>query len=116
MPFSPIPEIIEELKAGRMVVLTDDEDRENEGDLVVLADRITPEQINFMVKEARGILCLSLGAEICDRLDLKLQSQGRAHSKFGTAASLEPARRARSTLPSVWPGRTRTPPRRARSG
>ncbi|MEZ6197526.1 MAG: GTP cyclohydrolase II [Planctomycetota bacterium] len=85
MPFSPIPEIIEELKAGRMVVLTDDEDRENEGDLVALADTITPEQINFMVKEARGILCLSLSSEICDRLDLKLQSQGAAHSKFGTA-------------------------------
>ncbi|MEE9394099.1 MAG: GTP cyclohydrolase II [Planctomycetota bacterium] len=85
MPFSPIPEIIEDLKAGRMVVLTDDEDRENEGDLLVLADCITPEQINFMVKEARGVLCLSLSAEICDRLGLKLQAQDHPHSPLGTA-------------------------------
>lgn len=74
MPFSPTPVIIEELRAGKIVVLTDDEDRENEGDLVVLADRVTPEQINFMLAEARGLLCLSLAADICDRLDLPLQA------------------------------------------
>jgi 3,4-dihydroxy 2-butanone 4-phosphate synthase / GTP cyclohydrolase II len=85
MAFSPIPELIEELKAGRMIVLTDDEDRENEGDLVALADTITPDQINFMLKEARGVLCLSMSAEICDRLDLKLQAPNSPHSKYGTA-------------------------------
>lgn len=85
MSFSPIPELLEELKAGRMIVLTDDEDRENEGDLVALAETITPDQINFMLKEARGVLCLSLSADLCDRLDLKLQAPNHPHSKYGTA-------------------------------
>ena len=60
MAFSSIPEVIEELRAGRMIVLTDDQDRENEGDLVALADRVTPDQLNFMLKEARGVMCRML--------------------------------------------------------
>lgn len=85
MPFSSTPEIIEELKAGRIVVLTDAEDRENEGDLVALADRITPDQVNFMLREARGLLCLALSADICDRLRLTVQTKGSGPRFFSTA-------------------------------
>lgn len=84
MPFSPIPECIEELKRGKMIVLTDDEDRENEGDLVALADNLTPAMVNFMVREGRGVLCLALSAEICARLNLDLQNH-EPTGKFGTA-------------------------------
>ncbi|MBV8780354.1 MAG: bifunctional 3,4-dihydroxy-2-butanone-4-phosphate synthase/GTP cyclohydrolase II [Phycisphaerae bacterium] len=84
MAFSPIPEIIEELKAGRMIVLVDDEDRENEGDLVVAADHCTPEAINFMVKNARGVVCLSLTEERCDKLRLHPQTNINS-AQLGTA-------------------------------
>ncbi len=82
--FSPIPEILDDLRAGRMVVLTDDEDRENEGDLVLPAQFATPETITFMLTAARGYLCLSLTEADCDRLDLSPQSQTNTSSR-GTA-------------------------------
>jgi 3,4-dihydroxy 2-butanone 4-phosphate synthase / GTP cyclohydrolase II len=72
--FSSIPDILEDLRQGKMVVLTDDENRENEGDLVLAAERVTPEAINFMLTVARGYLCLSLTPEDCDRLSLEPQS------------------------------------------
>ncbi len=72
--FSPIPEILDELRAGRMIVLTDDERRENEGDLVLPAQFVTPEAITFMLSVARGYLCLSLTEQDCDRLDLSPQA------------------------------------------
>ncbi len=84
MPFSPIPEAIEDFCAGRMVVIADDEDRENEGDLCIAAQFVTPEVINFMAKHARGLICLSLSAEICDALHLPPMSS-RNTSRFGTA-------------------------------
>jgi 3,4-dihydroxy 2-butanone 4-phosphate synthase/GTP cyclohydrolase II len=84
MPMSSIPEILEELKAGRMVVLVDDEDRENEGDLVMAAEMATPPAINFMVTHARGIICLSLTEERCDQLELHPQSE-RNTARLGTA-------------------------------
>lgn len=65
-------EIIAELKAGRMVVLVDEEDRENEGDLVLAADFVTPAAINFMVTHARGLVCLCLTEERCDALGLPM--------------------------------------------
>ncbi|MFG0257962.1 MAG: 3,4-dihydroxy-2-butanone-4-phosphate synthase [Phycisphaerales bacterium JB043] len=68
--FSPIPEILDELREGRLVILTDDENRENEGDLVLAAEKVTPELINFMLTLARGYMCLSLTGEDCDRLAL----------------------------------------------
>ncbi|MBL8991085.1 MAG: 3,4-dihydroxy-2-butanone-4-phosphate synthase [Phycisphaerae bacterium] len=74
MPFSPISEILEDLRAGRMIVLTDDEHRENEGDLVLPAEFVTPEAITFMLREAKGYLCLSMTEADCDRLDLHAQS------------------------------------------
>jgi 3,4-dihydroxy 2-butanone 4-phosphate synthase/GTP cyclohydrolase II len=73
-PFSKIEEAIEEIRAGRMVVVCDGEDRENEGDLVMAAQFATPEAINFMAKEARGLICLALTAERCERLGLKLMA------------------------------------------
>ena len=69
---SPIQEIIEEIRAGRMVVLVDEEDRENEGDLVFAADFVTPEKINFMAKHGRGLICLTLTEAHCKRLNLPL--------------------------------------------
>jgi 3,4-dihydroxy 2-butanone 4-phosphate synthase/GTP cyclohydrolase II len=84
MPFSAIPEILDELRAGKMVVLVDDEDRENEGDLVMAAEKVTPAAINFMVTHARGLICLPLTAERCDRLQLHAQSD-RNTARLGTA-------------------------------
>lgn len=84
MSFAPIPEILEELKAGRPIVLVDDEDRENEGDLVYAAEKVTPEAINFMVKEGRGLVCLALTGERCDRLQLHPQTELNT-AQLGTA-------------------------------
>jgi 3,4-dihydroxy 2-butanone 4-phosphate synthase/GTP cyclohydrolase II len=84
MSFSAIPEALDEFRAGRMLVVVDDEDRENEGDLAVAAEKITPEIINFMAKHARGLICLSLSPEICDSLGLPPMSMKNT-SRFGTA-------------------------------
>jgi 3,4-dihydroxy 2-butanone 4-phosphate synthase/GTP cyclohydrolase II len=84
MPFASIPEAIEDFRAGRMLVIVDDEDRENEGDLTVAAEKVTPEIINFMARHARGLICLSLSPEICDALHLPPMSS-RNTSRFGTA-------------------------------
>ncbi|NZA28392.1 3,4-dihydroxy-2-butanone-4-phosphate synthase [Luteimonas sp. SJ-92] len=70
MPFSPIPELLDEIRAGRMVVIVDDEDRENEGDLIMAAELVRPSDINFMVTHARGLVCLSLTRERCAQLGL----------------------------------------------
>jgi 3,4-dihydroxy 2-butanone 4-phosphate synthase/GTP cyclohydrolase II len=73
-PFATIEEAIEEIRRGRMVVVCDDEDRENEGDLVMAAHFVTPEAINFMAKEARGWICLALTGERCEELGLDLMT------------------------------------------
>ena len=70
MSFSPIPELLEEIRAGRMVVIVDDEDRENEGDLIMAAELVRPADINFMVTHARGLVCLALTKERCRQLAL----------------------------------------------
>ena len=67
---SPVSEIVAEMKAGRMVILVDEEDRENEGDLVLASDHVTPEAINFMAKFGRGLICLTLTRERCEYLKL----------------------------------------------
>ena len=69
-----ISEILDELRGGRMIVLVDDEKRENEGDLVVAAEFATPEAVNFMLREGRGMMCVALSSELCDRLELSPQS------------------------------------------
>jgi len=90
MPFSHIEEIIEEIKAGKMVIVCDDEDRENEGDLTMAAELITPEDINFMALYGRGLICLPMAGEIIDRLEIPDMVQHN-HSRMGTAftASIE---------------------------
>ncbi|MES2091434.1 MAG: bifunctional 3,4-dihydroxy-2-butanone-4-phosphate synthase/GTP cyclohydrolase II [Pseudomonadota bacterium] len=84
MPISPIPELIAELAAGRMVILVDEEDRENEGDLVLASDHVTPEAINFMARFGRGLICLTLTRERCERLQLPPMAT-RNGTKHGTA-------------------------------
>src|SRR5690606_5839128 len=84
MPISPIPELIAELAAGRMVILVDEEDRENEGDLILASDHVTPEAINFMAKFGRGLICLTLTRERCERLRLPPMAT-RNGTKHGTA-------------------------------
>jgi 3,4-dihydroxy 2-butanone 4-phosphate synthase / GTP cyclohydrolase II len=81
--FATVEEAVEEIRQGRMIVLVDDEDRENEGDLTMAAEKITPEAINFMAKFGRGLICLALTEQRCDVLDLKPISQ-RNTSMFGT--------------------------------
>jgi 3,4-dihydroxy 2-butanone 4-phosphate synthase / GTP cyclohydrolase II len=84
MSIARIEEAIEEIKAGRMVILVDDEDRENEGDLTMAAQCVTPEAINFMAKFGRGLICLTMTNERCDKLDLQPMVQTNT-SSFGTA-------------------------------
>ena len=77
---------LDEIRAGRMVILVDDEDRENEGDLTMAADRVTPEAINFMAVHGRGLICLALCEEYVDRLELPMmQAPGRGGPPLGTA-------------------------------
>ena len=71
MSFATIPEILAEIRAGRMVVILDDEDRENEGDLIMAAEKVRPEDVNFMVREGRGLVCLPLTQAHCRQLGLK---------------------------------------------
>jgi 3,4-dihydroxy 2-butanone 4-phosphate synthase/GTP cyclohydrolase II len=81
--FATVDEALDEIRQGRMIVLVDDEDRENEGDLTMAAEKVTPEAINFMAKFGRGLICLALTEQRCDVLDLKPISQ-RNTSMFGT--------------------------------
>src|SRR5215210_2047614 len=88
-----VTKALKEIRAGRMVILTDDEDRENEGDLVMAAEKITPAAINFMARHGRGLICLSLTEERLKQLQLPLMVQDNS-SSFGTAftVSVEAAR------------------------
>src|SRR5262245_32739602 len=86
--FCTIEEALEELRAGRMIVLVDDQFRENEGDLVIAADRVTPEAINFMLTHARGILCLALSAPLCERMHLDPQTSVNT-TRMGTAFTVK---------------------------
>jgi 3,4-dihydroxy 2-butanone 4-phosphate synthase/GTP cyclohydrolase II len=84
MPISPVPELVAELAAGRMVILVDEEDRENEGDLVRAADHVSHEAVNFMARFGRGLICLTLTRERCERLLLPPMAS-RNGTKHGTA-------------------------------
>ncbi|GFO64742.1 bifunctional 3,4-dihydroxy-2-butanone-4-phosphate synthase/GTP cyclohydrolase II [Geomonas paludis] len=115
MSVASIEEAIEEIRAGRMVILVDDEDRENEGDLTMAAQCVTPEAINFMARFGRGLICLTMTAERCDRLDLPPMVQDNT-SSFGTAftvsieakkgvtTGISAADRAHTILTAVAPG------------
>jgi 3,4-dihydroxy 2-butanone 4-phosphate synthase / GTP cyclohydrolase II len=102
LPFASIEEAVEDVRQGKMIVLVDDEDRENEGDLTMAAEKITPEAINFMAKFGRGLICLSLTEQRCETLDLKPIS-ARNTSMFGTPFC-EPidAKRGTTTGTSAW--------------
>ncbi len=80
MPIERVLKAIDEIKKGRMVILSDDEDRENEGDLTMAAEMVTPEAINFMAKYGRGLICLSLTEEKCRELDLPMMVQDNTSS------------------------------------
>src|ERR1017187_7626712 len=84
MPFVSVAEATEEIRKGHILVVVDDEDRENEGDLTIAAEAVTPEVINFMATHGRGLICLALTPERCDHLHLPLMSPLNT-SNFGTA-------------------------------
>jgi 3,4-dihydroxy 2-butanone 4-phosphate synthase/GTP cyclohydrolase II len=90
-PFSSIEQALEDLRAGRFVVVVDDEDRENEGDLVMVAEKVSAQAINFMARHGRGLICLALTEERCDELDLPPMVAENT-SNFGTASPRPTAR------------------------
>lgn len=95
MSLNSIPEIIEDIKSGKPVILVDDEDRENEGDLIIAADYITPQLVNFMAMEARGLICLALTSEQIERLDLPLMTKddtNRSPNRTAFTVSIEAAK------------------------
>ena len=87
MPLARVAEALEDIRQGKMVILVDDEDRENEGDLCMAAEMVTPEAVNFMAKEGRGLICLTLTDERADHLDLPLMVHDNS-SSFGTAFTI----------------------------
>ncbi|MFO7785274.1 MAG: bifunctional 3,4-dihydroxy-2-butanone-4-phosphate synthase/GTP cyclohydrolase II [Thermodesulfobacteriota bacterium] len=90
MPVSSIEDVLEDLREGKMIILVDDEDRENEGDLTMAAEKITPEAINFMARYGRGLICLSLDHKIVERLQLPLMVQdNRSPYKTAFTVSIE---------------------------
>lgn len=114
--FAPIHEILDDLRAGRMVVLTDDENRENEGDLILPAEKVTPEAISFMLTHARGYLCLALTPEDCNRLDLHPQTASNTsvrstaftvsidgHPRHGFTTGVSAGERARTIRLAIDP-------------
>ncbi len=137
MSTARIERALEDLRAGKMIVVVDDEDRENEGDLVCAAEAVTPEMINFMVQHARGWICLALTPEDCDRLELRQMVERNTESmataftvtidaerRFGVTTGISAADRAQTirvaTDPASRPGDLRRPghisPLRARPG
>src|SRR5260221_14665937 len=83
-PFTPIEEAVDDIRAGKIVIVVDDEDRENEGDLTIAAEKVTPEAINFMARFGRGLICLALTPERLDQLEIPLLVRDNT-SRFETA-------------------------------
>jgi len=77
-----IDEAIEDLRDGKLIIVVDDEDRENEGDFIAAAEKITPEMVNFMVTEGRGLICVPITEERCEELDLGMMVGTKRHSLF----------------------------------
>jgi 3,4-dihydroxy 2-butanone 4-phosphate synthase/GTP cyclohydrolase II len=116
-PIAPVEEIIEEAKAARLFILTDDEDRENEGDLIIAAQFATPEAINFMAHFGCGLVCLPMAPELIDRLNLPLMTQkneARFHTPFtvsieareGVSTGISAADRAHTIRTAVDPSKS----------
>ena len=95
-PFASIEEAIEQFRQGRMVIIVDDEDRENEGDLAIAAEKVTPAAINFMAKHGRGLVCLAISEERCRALELPLMVEDNT-SPFGTAFTISIEARGKIT-------------------
>ena len=95
-PFVSVEQAVEEFRRGRMVILVDDEDRENEGDLAIAAEKVTPESINFMARHGRGLVCLALTEARCDVLDLPPMVRENT-SPFGTAFTVSIEARGKVT-------------------
>src|SRR5512145_3211517 len=115
MTVSKIEDVIEDLKNGKMIIVVDDEDRENEGDLTMAAEKVTPEAVNFMARHGRGLICLPMTQERLAQLEIPLMVTKNS-SRFGTAftVSIEARRnvstgisahdRAQTILTAVNPG------------
>jgi 3,4-dihydroxy 2-butanone 4-phosphate synthase / GTP cyclohydrolase II len=116
MAFATIPEALDDLRSGKMIVLVDDEDRENEGDLVIAAERVTPEAMNFILRFGRGTDCLAMTSDMCDRLRLHPQTQTNtatmgtaftvsfdAHPKFGVSTGVSARDKATTVNVAVSP-------------
>ncbi|HIC63594.1 MAG TPA: bifunctional 3,4-dihydroxy-2-butanone-4-phosphate synthase/GTP cyclohydrolase II [Gemmatimonadetes bacterium] len=137
MDFETVEKAIAEIREGRMVIVADDEDRENEGDLVMAAAKVTPDHVNFMTKHGRGLICVALTDERADDLDLPLMTQRNtdpqetaftisvdAHRRFGVTTGISAQDRAKTievlTSPNSDPSDLRRPghifPLRAKSG
>jgi 3,4-dihydroxy 2-butanone 4-phosphate synthase / GTP cyclohydrolase II len=115
MPLDTIPAALSDLEAGKMIILVDDPGRENEGDLAMLAEKVTPEAINFMIREARGLVCMPMSGELCDQLALPPQvdkNESRMGTGFtvsiearqGVSTGISAADRAHTILTAVRPG------------
>ena len=117
MSFATIPDAIEDIRQGRMVVVVDDEDRENEGDLTIAAEKVTPEVINFMARYVRGLICLPMTGQRLDELRIPLMVQDEENSarfgtafcvpieaKQGTTTGISAGDRARTVLTAIDPG------------
>ncbi|ACO04714.1 MAG TPA: bifunctional 3,4-dihydroxy-2-butanone-4-phosphate synthase/GTP cyclohydrolase II [Persephonella sp.] len=117
--FNSIEEAIEDIKQGKMVIVVDDPNRENEGDLVMAAEKVTPDAINFMAKEGRGLICLSMLRERLEELDIPLMTQNNtdpngtafclsidAHPKYGTTTGISAYDRAVTIKLAVSPDAT----------
>jgi 3,4-dihydroxy 2-butanone 4-phosphate synthase/GTP cyclohydrolase II len=113
-PFAPIEAAIDDIRAGRMVIVVDDEDRENEGDLTIAAEKVTPDVINFMATHGRGLICMPMTAERLEQLDLQLmvpQNTARFETAFtvsieakhATSTGISAADRAATVLASIDP-------------
>ena len=109
MDFDTVEKAIEDIREGRMVIVADDEDRENEGDLVMAAAKVTPDHVNFMTKYGRGLICVALTDERADALDLPLMTQRNtdpqetaftisvdAHRRFGVTTGISAQDRAKT--------------------
>ena len=137
MNFNRVENAIADIRKGRMIIVADDEDRENEGDLVMAAAKVTPDHVNFMTKHGRGLICVALTDERADNLDLPLMTQRTtdpqgtgftvsvdAHRRFGVTTGISAQDRAKTievlTNPSSDPSDLRRPghifPLRAKPG
>src|SRR5256712_8652041 len=113
-PFSRIEDAIEDIRAGKMVIVVDDADRENEGDLTIAAERVTPEAINFMARYGRGLICLSMTPERLDELEIPLMVQKNSarfdtafcvpiEAKYHTSTGISAADRAATVVTAIDP-------------